>query len=446
MTILFTPVGTTDPVRGCRDGAVLHILRHYPVDKVILFLTAEMEEHEREEHWYSKGIHSVKASCPIEWIPSHVENPQRFDTLTSLQEAFDHWYRKEGENTEWLLNISSGTPQMKTVMALLAIDYERTHAIQVNSPGGKSNVGNDPSQGKDMLEMIELNDDSAPDAPNRCVEPKLRLLRKYGIRLQITSLVEHYEYSGALDILSQNRSLFSEDTEKLLRHAAARENLRWRDANKEISNYGGSPLFPSTSDFAEYFRCMMLKQRKGQLADCIIKLSPVLLELGKKYMTKLASGFQIEKCGYRRRWDSVLVISRRDTEAYRPDVLTYLDQCFQPMGFKDSPLSMDIIAYLCEYLKVHDKKMDPVHSRLTDLFIRLRQIEQLGRNPIAHTITNLTEDKLKQLKTRDGQAVGMDSKTLISKLQDAVQMITGQRIVLGYDRLNEYIVNSMRES
>ena len=50
MTILFTPAGDTDPVRGFRDGAILHILRHYPqVEKVILFLTKEMEEKENKE-------------------------------------------------------------------------------------------------------------------------------------------------------------------------------------------------------------------------------------------------------------------------------------------------------------------------------------------------------------------------------------------------------------
>ena len=32
MKILFSPIGTTDPVRNCRDGACLHILRHYHPD------------------------------------------------------------------------------------------------------------------------------------------------------------------------------------------------------------------------------------------------------------------------------------------------------------------------------------------------------------------------------------------------------------------------------
>lgn len=48
MKILFSPIGTTDPVRNCRDGACLHILRHYHPDKVVLYFTAEMEKRERK--------------------------------------------------------------------------------------------------------------------------------------------------------------------------------------------------------------------------------------------------------------------------------------------------------------------------------------------------------------------------------------------------------------
>ena len=45
--ILFSPLGDTDPVRGCYDGAMLHILRHYKAVRVVLFYTQDMEEKER---------------------------------------------------------------------------------------------------------------------------------------------------------------------------------------------------------------------------------------------------------------------------------------------------------------------------------------------------------------------------------------------------------------
>lgn len=66
MRILFTPAGDTDPVRGYHDGAILHILRHYPTDKVILFLTKDMEEKEAAMQCYTRGIASVAPDVPVE--------------------------------------------------------------------------------------------------------------------------------------------------------------------------------------------------------------------------------------------------------------------------------------------------------------------------------------------------------------------------------------------
>ena len=44
MRILFTCMGTSDPVRGYRDGPMLHILRWYRPEKVWVFLTEEAAE------------------------------------------------------------------------------------------------------------------------------------------------------------------------------------------------------------------------------------------------------------------------------------------------------------------------------------------------------------------------------------------------------------------
>ena len=57
----------------------------------------------------------------------------------------------------------------------------------------------------------------------------------------------------------------------------------WRDANKIISSYEGSPLISKAGDFEEFFRVMELRQRKKQLSEFIIKISPILKELGEIY-------------------------------------------------------------------------------------------------------------------------------------------------------------------
>ena len=42
--VLFSCLGTTDPVRKEHDGPMLHILRHYRPESVWLFLTPEIKE------------------------------------------------------------------------------------------------------------------------------------------------------------------------------------------------------------------------------------------------------------------------------------------------------------------------------------------------------------------------------------------------------------------
>ena len=41
-TVLFSPVGGTDPISNQRDGALLHICRHYHPECVMLYLSKEM--------------------------------------------------------------------------------------------------------------------------------------------------------------------------------------------------------------------------------------------------------------------------------------------------------------------------------------------------------------------------------------------------------------------
>ena len=38
MKVLFSPIGNSDPWSNDRDGAMLHIVRHYKPDVVVLFL------------------------------------------------------------------------------------------------------------------------------------------------------------------------------------------------------------------------------------------------------------------------------------------------------------------------------------------------------------------------------------------------------------------------
>ena len=48
-TILFTPVGGTDPISSTNghDGSMLHICRQYKPDEVVLYMSKEMKNWEK---------------------------------------------------------------------------------------------------------------------------------------------------------------------------------------------------------------------------------------------------------------------------------------------------------------------------------------------------------------------------------------------------------------
>ncbi len=446
MRILFTPAGDTDPVRGFHDGAILHILRHYEVDMVILLLTKDMEAKEDAMGCYVKGIESVSPDTSLTYIRSGITEPQKFEALTGVQDAFAEAYEAYPD-AEWLVNISSGTPQLKTVMALFALDYPRVKAIQVASPEKGSNRGNNPCRNaEELVEMLECNEDNEEGARNRCEEPPLFLLKRHGLIRQITSLVENYEYAGALQLLVQNRDCgFSEDTEKLLRHAVYRRDLMWREANKVISKYEGKPLMESPDDFTEYFRVMEMRARKKQYPEFIVKLSPVLMQLGMKYLRSLTR-FDLDRCGYER--GGVFRLDRDKMNVAYPRLVSYIEGILGK-SLRSDPIYFSSIVWICEYLNANEYKGDKRHENVTGIFEKLRLAEEKTRNLVAHEITNLSDAKIQELtkltaQNPSGIPGGLTTDDIRKLLRDAARVIRGQDIKWNYDDLNGIIVSSLK--
>lgn len=445
MRILFTPAGDTDPVRGYRDGAILHILRHYDVDKVILFLTKEMEGKEAEMGCYTKGIYSVSPNVSIAIVKSGITDPYNYESLTVIQDDFARIY-EENPEAEWLLNVSSGTPQIKTVMALLALDYPKAKAIQVLSPEKKSNRGNPPCRtSEELVEMLDCNEDNEEDAPNRCKEPLLLLLKRHGVSMQIESLVKNYEYAGAYELVRLNPNLYSETTKKLLQHAMYRRDLMWRQANKVISRYKGNLLIACPNDFSEYFQVMELRERKKQYPEFIVKLSPVLMELGIKYVEKL-NCFHLASCCEKRR-DVKYYIRRNLLDRRYPKLLVYLETQLGNI-FRDGPLYFSTIVRICEYLQNNELKGNRNHERITGIFGNLRVVEERTRNLVAHEITNLDDCLIQKITAENrnrslGIPGGLRAKDIISLLHEAVRLILGRDIPWSYNNLNDKIIESL---
>ena len=81
MKILYSAIGTTDPIRGCYDGGMLHIVRHYRPDMVVLFLSKEMVDEEERNQQYTKAISYVNPQCVVRLIKTELQEVHKIDAL-----------------------------------------------------------------------------------------------------------------------------------------------------------------------------------------------------------------------------------------------------------------------------------------------------------------------------------------------------------------------------
>lgn len=135
---------------------------------------------------------------------------------------------------EILLNIASGTPQMKSNLILEVITNNiKLIPVQVDTPTKKRNF--EDTFLFDDLDKIDIDKENTN---NRCKEPEILSFKRAKIQSQIESLIKSYEYSAAYNLFSKVENiseLFDGNLLKYLEHAHLRVNLKYNEANKIIN-------------------------------------------------------------------------------------------------------------------------------------------------------------------------------------------------------------------
>lgn len=428
MKILYSPVGDTDPIRYFRDGGVLHIIRHYQIDMAVLFLSAEMTVKENERHIYSKAINYIAPQCQIEFLKTDIKDVHRMESLTKMADEFIR-LRKRYPEAEFYLNLSSGTPQMKNIIAFLANDFTDVTAIQVDSPINGSNRSNHAVQDNDDIEtVIELNEDNDPSSVNRCHEAPLNLIRRYGIRYQIESLIDNYDYSGALKIYRRNKSLLNKSTEVYLEHAWYRERLMLKEAFKVLNN--NLQQKREIQELNEFLMIMELQQKQERLSEFIIKLTPFLYQLVLFYLT-VKLNVDINEICYNGNSKSKKLNNKKIKEIY-PSIWKKLQNKFGE--FRDGT----DLAFSNMLIMI--KEIDGADKNLINNLNKLRDIEVCYRNSVAHIITNITENYLKTTGPK------MSSNDILNLLRNTFRLVTDGEIINErnvYTDINKKIKESM---
>ena len=199
MKILISAVGDTDPIRNFHDGPLLHIVRVYRPEKIVLVHSERsLTKHDK----LVKALKSIKDYSP--------EIIQDGGVLPDAQVAiFDEMYdtvssivKKYISDDEIILNISSATPQIISAMfAVNRISDFNVTAVQVLTPQHKSNEGLRHDNQEDIDTLIETNLDNQSDYENRTLEDTGMKFSLDLTKRNLKALIDNYDYQGALELL-----------------------------------------------------------------------------------------------------------------------------------------------------------------------------------------------------------------------------------------------------
>ena len=446
--VLFSPVGMTDPVRYKRDGPMLHIIRYYKPEKVYLFFTSETEELEKTDGRYSKSIEKSGFDCRIETIFSSIGDPSDFDAFMKVFPETLKGIAEENPGAQLLVNISSGTSQMISALCLeIASNRYDLLPIQVKTPERKSNIVRQTGDFNLDEELKNLLDRDTFHYPSRCEIPGMKNFRKALLSSQLETLIKSYDYHAALKIIEPYPALFEKYNliTCLLKHLWHRLNLQSDMAEKTAFDTGVDfEFYPcknkDAEDIIEYFQTMKIKQKRGELSDFIMRITPFATETAKVFLGRFID------------WEKLTVMdngvpsfSRKLIKDYSFELFNLVNKEYKG-GLRDTHfVNLSIFASIIRALPdiaPPDKKAlyNNRYHQVKKLLGMLNNLETVIRNKTAHEMTLVTEETLKSKTGRKSSQILKDLEILLSVVfpDDYI------RDFLIYDCINDLILENLR--
>ena len=417
--ILFSPVGSTDPIAHQRDGALLHIIRKYRPDKAYLFFSKEIYGYEQKDNRYSyclnKLLQEIGEDIEIEWIINEdLVDVQLFDPiLLEFKEIIEDLCKCIEDDDELLVNVSSGSPAMKSAVQILAAFTERpVIPVQVDSPNKAVNTHEDVKGEYSPEIQWELNLDNSDETyEDRCrISSKTNLnivIRKSIIRKHI----EAYDYRAALDVANNVKNYIDENAISLIEAGSARLKLDKSNCEKnaKAANYDIYPIKQGDHwNVFEYLMIMRIKLEKEEYADFIRSISPVFQRLLEMIIKKT----QIIDL------DSLIRFDKKSGSATVIETNKYAK-------------SFDYIKIIDDYGK------GGIDLNIKNSIYKIRDIEESVRNKAAHNITCITAESIYNSEKKTPMDI---FKMLCDLAKYAGVRITDDDLKT-YDKLNEKIIS-----
>ena len=199
MKILISAVGDTDPIRNFHDGPLLHIVRVYRPEKIVLVHSERsLTKHDK----LVKALKSIKDYSPEIIQDGGVLPDEQVAIFDKMYDTVSSIVKKYISDDEIILNISSATPQIISAMfAVNRISDFNVTAVQVVTPQHKSNEGLRHDNQEDIDTLIETNLDNQSDYENRTLEDTGMKFSLDLTKRNLKALIDNYDYQGALELL-----------------------------------------------------------------------------------------------------------------------------------------------------------------------------------------------------------------------------------------------------
>ncbi|HHU56230.1 MAG TPA: hypothetical protein GXZ48_06055 [Acholeplasmataceae bacterium] len=436
MDILFSCIGKTDPVKHYHDGAVLHILRNYPqISKVVLFMSKEIMDYHKKFDYYNIAfedfMQKTERQLDIEYIDSGLEQVDDYDEFFDQFNKILKGLLHENPDSHIYLNISSGTPAMKATLLILAVENvnKKVTLIQVTDPKYVKEI---KENGKfDILDQLTNNIDNTENS-HRCKNPSMLMFFKNKIKNQLISLLNNYNYEGALTIYKEN---YDDKNVKLLIEHLRKRLLLEKDNERNVeklNEYFNINCYPINNrrieEIIEYFLLLQTMVNKKQVTEFLLRLNPFIKEIEILYLKEkhnLKIDNYIKKVNHRDDLD--LDEFKRDY----PEIYGYLDNKFN--GINSNNISIQLLTYVIEFFE---------KENMNKLFVTLNEINSRYRNSAAHELFSVTDEEI-----MNNPNIKTHSRKLLKDIWELLRGLYGNHfpdnIINLYDHLNNVIIEHL---
>ena len=453
MKLLFSPLGGTDPISNTNmyDGAMLHIVRHYRIDKVYLYMSREIIQYQEADERYTYCLEKLGELQEREIQYELIRRPELVEVqdfeifYREFREEIDKIRNEMGEDDELILNLSSGTPAMKSWLLVIRTMNELScKAVQVVTP---DRAMNEHRHNDYQVQVLwELDPDNEGGAENRCREVPCPSLSRVRQEVNIRQLIREYDYHAARELAAELKD-HEKSYMKLIQVAEKRELLDIDAVERALrtNHLDQSYCLPITNveerDIFEYALVLQIRLRRGEYADFIRAISPILYRLFKQILEKRLRIL----LGNYVRWQRIGELETKavwDPEKLSRDVTGreiwgILNEAYETRG-----------GFRCgDVYPVHMQRIIQAKSddeELKELVGELREAEEKVRNLAAHQIVSVNDNTIRQWTENH------DAEWIMNKIKKAFEYAgiidnNKKEVWNSYDQMNEVIIRLMDE-